>query len=72
MKLNRQIGTFDRCFNKAKTPGDDIYFLVGKGEVRWDCFISDEDTEELKNYGLQLWDTFVQCPSLANGDCRAG
>ena len=62
----------NRCFNKAMTQENDIFFLVGKGEDRWDCRISDAETEELKKYGLQLEDTFVKCPSLADGDCRAG
>ena len=62
----------NRCFNKAMAPENDIFFLVGKGEVRWDCRISDAETEGLKRCGLQLKDTFVHCPSLADGDCMAG
>ena len=62
----------NRCFNMAMTPEKDIYFIVGKGEVRWECKLSDGETEELKKYGLQLEDTFVHCPSLADGDCMAG
>ena len=54
------------------TSGNDLYYLVGKGEVRWECDLSHEDTRELKKYGLLLEDTFVHCPSLADGDCMAG
>ena len=55
------------------TPENDLYFIVGKGEVRWDCRLLDAETEELKKYGLQLEDTFVHCESLAHGGiCKAG
>ena len=67
-----EIITELKCFNKAITPENDIYYIVGKGEVRWECKLLDQDTEELKKYGLQLENTFVRCPSLADGECMAG
>ena len=67
-----EILTENRCSNKAMMSGNDLFYIVGKGEVRWECYVVHEDSRELRKYGLQLEDTFVHCPSLAEGDCRAG
>ena len=72
MKHHRQIATFDRCVNRAMTPENDIRYIVGSGEVRWDCKVSNGTSERLNKYGLKFQAYFVQCPKLSDGDCRAG
>ena len=52
------------------TPMNDLSFVVGEGEDRWDCRLSDEDAAELGRFRLKLSDTDVECADVA-GDCRA-
>ena len=59
-----------RCFNKAMTQKNDLSYVVGEGEDRWDCRLSDEDAAGLGRFRLKLGDTKVECTDVGN-DCRA-
>ena len=52
------------------TPMNDLSFVVGEGEDRWDCRLSDEDAAELGRFRLKLGDTEVECEDIGE-NCRA-
>ena len=60
-----------RCFNKAMTAKNDLSYVVGEGEDRWDCRLSDEDAAGLGRFRLKLGETTVECADVVSGDCRA-
>ena len=69
--FNADVRSFHgRCFNKAMTSRNDLSYVVGEGEDRWDCRPSDEDAAALGKYGLRLGDTAVECADVGN-NCEA-
>ena len=48
------------------TPKNDLSYVVGEGEDRWDCRLSVEDAAELGRFRLKLGDTKVECADIGS------